>query len=111
MRLGVSVYKRGWGHIPPGSVTVEIYMSTLNKTGIFEKLHAHKVHIRSALGFEFPEWQNDPQNADARIRTYCSHTFNLEDENEWPEVFAWLKTTGEKIQQVLTNLDYYFIYA
>lgn len=103
---------QNWYHLPIGtarayiSCTVlvnsgrlgcELYLpGRFGATAIFEALQQDKDALEAELG-EL-DWQDLPDAKACRIADY-KHALNIEDREQWPELFEWLKDRAEAFKR------------
>lgn len=98
-RLGKSGYTLSFtANSRAARLGVELYIDPADSKEKFAALDARKAEIESLLGYEV-DWQPLPDSRACRIALFKSD-FELEDESQWPNYFAWLTTNGIKFQDV-----------
>lgn len=81
-----------------GLLGVEVYVDHPDSKSLFASLLQEKDTIEHQLGFGM-DWQELPNKHACRIIATRPNSL-LDDEGRWPEFFAWLKATLEKIDVV-----------
>jgi len=83
-------------------VGMEVYIGHLNSKSMFKQLHAQKADIEKALEVEL-QWQELPDGHACRIIDVRPDS-PLDDEEQWPEYFAWLEDAGLRMSTVFRPL-------
>lgn len=82
-------------------IGVEIYIGGLNAKKAFHQLLLQKEKIEKEIGSNL-DWQELPDKQDCRI-LLSSTGYQLKNEKQWPEMFAWLKENSEKFYKAFSG--------
>lgn len=78
------------------NIGIELCINSDNAKFIYAELFKQKSEIEEKIGAEL-EWKELPDKKTSRILLYKS--VQTDNENTWPEQFAWLQRTLEKFDQ------------